>query len=76
MKDKIDEIRNLVNQQSKVIKHLQKELKMTQLVLGYEDKKASLDVFFETLKQQGVSEDELLKNPGIFASTMRVLRRL
>lgn len=68
MKSKIDEIREVVNKQSKVIKILLKEIEklkseilMMKNILGYDDKTEKMDVFFKQLEKNGVSKESLLK---------------
>ena len=73
--EKLKEIREVVNQQSKVIKHLMKEITMMKFVLGYEEKKGNLDVFFKTLESQGISMEDAMKKPELLNQVLKYVRR-
>jgi len=73
---KIDEIREVINHQSKVIKQLKDELHMVKLVLGYDEQKQKIDLFLEQMFDNGITEEDILSKPEMFQMAVKQIRKL
>lgn len=75
MDELINNMRSVINKQSKVISQMSSDIEMMKFVLGYEEKKQNFDVFFKVLESQGISMGDAMKRPDLMSVAMRSLRK-
>ena len=76
VREKLNEVREVVNAHSLTIKKLNEQINEMKLVLGYYEQKEKLEIFFKTLENQGITKDDLYKSPDLLTRAMGSLRKL
>lgn len=74
--EKIDEMREVINHQSKVIKQLKNELDKMKFVLGYQEKLENIHAFMSTLSNKGITLEKVMERPEEFTYVLNMIRKL
>jgi len=63
---KVNEMREVMNHQSEVIRSMKKEIDSMKIVLGYHRKLRNAGVFFKTIEAGGVDLEKAMEDPETF----------